>query len=328
MRKSIVYFLVTVTVLSLGLALVPRGFSQTQDLKVVSYSYYIDGFGNLDVVGEVQNTGPNTLTQLALSGSVYSPGNVDQADSYTQVWASYLNPQQEAPFYMEFSQPNSSPDGTWYSVDISSIALTVTSANATSSYEYPDLKITSSTPSIGSSGDYNGAYEVNGVIQNTGSQTAQNLTVVGEFFNSTGSVIAVGYTNYLTPASLSPSGTLSFQIYALDLNQSQVSTSQKITSYTLLVQTGLPIIQGTAPIITPSPASSQSPSPTSSASSTGSPSTTPTDAVNSKGSSNSAEIYAIVIVVAIIAVVGAILMLTRRKPHATVKAQIKSRKQK
>ena len=109
MRKSTVYFFVVLSLLSLGLTLVPRAFSQTQDIKIVSYSYYFDSSGNLDVVGEVQNVGPNTVNPVILTGSVYSSSGVDQADSYTQVWVSYLAPQQEAPFYMEFPQPQQLP---------------------------------------------------------------------------------------------------------------------------------------------------------------------------------------------------------------------------
>ncbi len=196
MRKSTVYFFVVLTLLSLGLTLVPRAFSQTQDIKIVSYSYYIDQWGDLDVVGEVQNVGPNTVNPVILTGSVYNTNKVDQADSNCPVWVLDLIPQQEAPFYMEFPQPSSSPDGTWRSVDISRIDLTVAEAKPTSSYQYPDLKITSSKASISTSAGLEGAYVVNGIIQNTGSQTAQNITVVGAFYNSTGTVVAVSYTNY------------------------------------------------------------------------------------------------------------------------------------
>ncbi len=61
MRKSIIYFFVALTLVSLGLTLVPTVFSQTENIKIVSYSYYIDNLGYLDVVGEVQNVGPNTV---------------------------------------------------------------------------------------------------------------------------------------------------------------------------------------------------------------------------------------------------------------------------
>ncbi len=116
-----------------------------------------------------------------------------------------------------------------------------------------------------------------------------------------------------------PSGTVSFQIAALDLNQTQVPSSEKITSYSLLVQTELPILQGTAPIVTPNPGSSSSPN------STSSPSPTQ-KTVNSNGSSNAAAIYAIVIVIVILAIAGAILAFRKRKPHETVKAAKKTRK--
>jgi hypothetical protein len=328
MRKSTVYFVVVLTLLSLGLTLVPRAFSQTQDIKIVSYSYYIDSWGDLDVVGEVQNEGPNTVNSVILTGSVYNTNKVDQADSNCPVWVLDLIPQQEAPFYMEFPQPSSSPDGTWRSVDISRIDLTVAEANPTSSYQYPDLKITSSKASISTNAGLEGAYVVNGIIQNTGSQTAQNVTVVGAFYNSTGTVVAVSYTNYLAPASLPPSGTVSFQIAALDLNQTQVPSSEKITSYLLLVQTELPILQGTAPIVTPSPESSSSPSPSSSSSPsiTSSSSATPLKTVNSNSSMNAAAIYAIGIVIAILAIAGAILAFRKSKPHETVKAKKNARK--
>ncbi len=326
MRKTIIYFFIALSLVSLGLTLVPQAFSQIQNIKIINYSYYLDNLGNLDVVGEVQNVGSNTVNPVILTGSVYSSNGVDQANSFpAQAFVSYLTPQQEAPFYMQFPQPKNSPDGTWYSListgDIS-VTFTVTQAEATSSYQYPDLKIISSSAAIGTSGDYNGAYLVSGVIQNTGSQTATNLTVVGAFFNSTGTVVGVGYTNYLTPTTLAPSGNVSFQISALDLNQSQVPPNEKITSYSLLVQTGGPILQGTAPIATPYQAngtSSTSPSPSSS------PLSTPKSS-SSNNSYNTAIIAAALIVIIIIGA-GAILRLSKRKPNSdTLRQQGKAKK--
>jgi hypothetical protein len=321
------------TMLCLGLTLVPSAHCQTQNIKIVSYSYYIDSAGDLDVVGEVQNVGSNTVNPIFLTGSVYSPDGVDQADSYTQVWVAYLTPQQEAPFLMTFPQPNNSPDGTWMSVDVSSIDLTVSEANATDSYQYPNLTITSSSGTVGNSGNFTGAYVVTGTIQNTGDQTAQNLTVVGAFYNSTGTVIAVGYTDYLTPASLAPSGTLSFQIAAFDLNQTQVSSSQKITSYSLLVQTEGPILQGTTPVTTSSPGTSSlvaTSSPGASSSSTPSTTSSPSPgqtASNSTKPSNSPAIYVVVaIVIVVLAAIGAMLALRKRNSHMTVKEAKKARK--
>jgi hypothetical protein len=320
MRKSIVYSFVVLILLSLGLTLVPSAHSQPENIKIVSYSYYVDSSGFLEVVGEIQNMGTNTVASVILTGSVYSSDGTDQGDSRAQAWVAYLTPQQKAPFYMTFYSPNNSPNGPWSLGEVSNIKLTVSTADATSSYQYQDLKIKSSSATIGTSGDFSGAYTVNGIIQNTGSQTAQNLTVVGTFYNSTGAVVAVGYTNYLTPAFLSPSGTISFQVSAFDLNQTGITLGEKITSYSLLIQALGPILQGTAPVITssPSPASSSSPSLTSFPSS--SPSVSQSPVANPTNSLKPELIYAIVVVVGILAVVGAILLLRKPKRQNTVKA--------
>jgi hypothetical protein len=325
MRKTTIYFFVALSLLSLGLTLVPQAFSQTQNIKIISYSYYLDNLGNLEVVGEVQNVGPNTVNPVILTGSVYSSDGVDQANSYpAQVFVSYLTPQQEAPFYMQFPQPQNSTDGTWDSLisagDISTVTITVAQAKATSSYQYLDLKITTSSAAIATNGNYNGAYLVSGTIQNTGSQTATNITVVGAFFNSTGTVVGVGYTDYLTPATVAPSENVSFQISALDLNQTQVPSNEKITSYSLLVQTEGPILQGTPPIVTPyqvngSPASTSS-----------SPSSSPLSTPKSGSSNNSSNtvIIATILLVIVIIGAGAILILIKRRPN-TVKQQKKQK---
>jgi hypothetical protein len=316
MRKSTVYFFIVLTLLSLGLTLVPSAHSQPENIKILSYSYYIDSSGFLDVVGEVQNIGSNTVTSVILTGTVYATDGTDQADSTTQAWVTYLLPQQEAPFYMSFYSPNNSPDGTWLSVGISNIALTVVQANVTSSYQYPDLKITSSSASIGSGTDDQGIYWVTGNVQNTGGQTAQNITVVGTFYNATGTTVAVGYTDTLTPTLLAPSGTATFEVGAFDLNQTVVPSDEKITSYSLLIQALGPILQGTAPLITPYPSSGSSP--TSSPLTSSSP-----ESVGTNNSTNSLNptLIAIIVVIGILAVVGAIVALRKRKPHETVKAR-------
>ena len=325
MRKRSVYFFVVLTLLSLGLSLVPSVFSQasqTQDIKVVSWSYYFDN-GTPTVVGVAQNVGQNTITNLVMQGSIIDQSGNDQGDAPGQVLVQYLAPQEEGPFLMSFSSsPYGSPGGTWGSVTISTIKFSVSAENVTSNYQYPGLTITSSSGSIDKNVGYEGAYLVNGTIKNDGSQTAQNIWVIGAFYNSTGAVIGVGFTSYLTPTSLSPSGTMSFGINELDLNQTQVPQALIIKSYSLTVQSEEPVLQG-APIVTPNPSSSTSPTSSSSTSPTSSSSSS---SVNSNGSSNAAAIYAIVIVIIIIAIGGAVLVLSKRKPPKTVKEAIKARK--
>lgn len=305
MRKKILFILIALTLVSLGLSLIPNVISQPENIKILGSSHYISQ-GILFVVGEAQNVGPNTVDSVILTGSVTPADGSPLVASYSKVWVSYLSPQQKAPFVMQFYPPGTA--NFWEAGDVSAIELTPFQANATSKYQYPNLEIASSSATIGSGDEYNGAYLVNGIIKNTGSQIATNITVVGAFYNSTGSVVSVGYTNFLTPADLNPSGTVSFQIAAFDLNQNVVPASQKISSYSLLVQTQLPILEGSAPIVTPTQGSG-----------TPQTSSSPTDA-NSNDSSNSNIIYAIAIVVVIVIIAGTIVALRKhKKPYETVK---------
>ncbi|MGA3112362.1 MAG: FxLYD domain-containing protein [Candidatus Bathyarchaeia archaeon] len=328
MGKKIVCFCVALLLLSIGLVAVPKTHSQTADVKVKNYSWYVDPEGYLDVVGLVQNVGPNTISSVSLTGTVVGPAGADVADSGTQVWVSDLLPQQEAPFYMEFVSPRTSSTVSWYEViqagDLVSIQFNVASANATSSYQYQGLSITSSKASIGTTGGYAGAYVVNGVIKNTGDQTATNLTVVGAFFNSTGSVVGVSYTNYLDPRALVPGNTTTFQIAALDLNQSAVPAALKIKSYQLLVQTQGPILQGATPVVSPQATGTTGPT---------SSSTAPSSSTNPKSDISSIVPIAIAIVIAIIILAAAVLVVKQvmsrnARNRQTVKQSRKALKQK
>ncbi len=321
MGKRVVCLLIAVLFISLAISSIPHVISQPESIKVTNYSYYINTVGFLDVVGEIQNVGQNTISAVYIGGTILDPSGADVSDSGTRAWVAYLAPQQKAPFMMEFQL---SSGDSWTPDVIGSIQFTVTQANATSSYQYPDLKITSSTPSVGTTGDYNGAYTVSGVIKNTGTQTASNLTVVAAFYNATGSVVGVGYTDYLTPADLVPSNSTTFQIYALDLNQSDVPSSLKIASYSLLVQTEEPILQGTAPVVSPYQADGSSPS-------AGIDSPTNSQSASNPITDNSANsfsptIIAIIAVIAVLAVIGGIMVVRKRKPKTTTAEVVVPRK--
>jgi hypothetical protein len=268
MKKQQTCLIVMLVISTFSLFFVPSAISQVnepQNIQVVNKSWYLDLYGNLVVVGQIQNIGQDVIQQVVLTG-IATTNDQTQQSSYTVVWGAELVPQQKAPFYMEFFVPQSSfGQGTWYN-NVANVDLTVASANSTSGYQYPDLKIVNDQGSVGTSGNFNGAYVVSGSVENTGSQSAQNITVVGTFFNSTGAVVGVGYTNYLSPRTLNPSESASFQVAALDLNQSEVPSSLKITKYELLVQAQGPILQGNAPVATPysgsSGGTSNNPTPT------------------------------------------------------------------
>jgi len=305
MKKRAVSFVVLLIVLSLGLTLVPHVSGTSGDVKVLSYSWYFDRLGYLVVVGEVQNVGSNTVGIVVVGGTVYTLDGQPQADTGGQVYVNNLVPQQKAPFYLEFNPGNSyTSDMSWLSIGLDHVDLRVIQAEATTSYQYPDLKIKTSSGVV----NHKGEYWVNATIENSGTQTAKNIRVIATYYNSTDGVVAMGYTgDDPISSSLSPSGTLSFGVAAWDLNQSVVPSSLKIAKYLLLIQVEDPILTGTAP----------PPSNTTSTDSSSS-STEPSDSnPNTPNDSTPWSTYAIVAIAVIFGIVGAILLLRRRKARET-----------
>jgi len=308
MRQFIIHLFVFTVLASLALALVPKVSSQPKNINILNYSWYIDSLGSFIVVGEIQNNGPNTIAAVFLSGIIYTKDGEAQAYSIGGAFVNHLIPQQKAPFYVEFlPERTSTGDLSWISIGVDRIDLTITQAEIIDSFQYPDLIVQSSSGGV----DAEGVYWVTGSVQNSGTQIAKKVRVIATFYNASGTVIAVGYTNPLTPTSLDPSNTASFKVGAFDVNQTGVSTIRKITSYTLLIQVEEPLLSGPAPSLptsTPIPSDdSPSPNPTESPRSN-----------NSNNSSNSNTIpqeaqYAALIIGVIVVLAGVIVFIKIKK---------------
>ena len=307
--------------------MVPTGTSQTENVKIVSWSWYIDLQNYLVVVGEIQNTGTSTLSDVALSATATPPDGTS-SDTGDRAWVTDLLPQQKAPFYLVFYSSQSS-DGTWPSQGIGNIQVGVVHTDVTSSYLYPDLKIISQTQSIGTGTNDKGVFWVKGTVKNTGTQTAQNVSIVGTFYNSTGTTIAAGYTfpESMIPYSIPPGATATFELPAFDLDQTVMPSSLKIDHYSLLLQDIGPILQGTAPVIeatpTPGPVTTGGPQDTSSPTNA----QTTTQPTDSGTTATASWIYpAIIVIVIAVIVVGALAVMSR-KPKPQSKADKKKKQE-
>jgi hypothetical protein len=300
-KKTTIFVLVVASTMALCLALIPTAFGQPENVKVLSYSWYLDTYyGNLVVVGEVQNTGSNTIDNITLVGFVFTPDGTAQAASSTQVYGAQIPPQEKAPFYIKFTpQTSYTGDFSWLSQGIYNVTFVVYSADPTDSRQYQGLTVSSQTSSIDSSG----FYMVTGVIRNTGAQATNQTWVVATFYNATGTAVAIGYSNYLTPTSITPGGTASFTVYAFDSDLNGLAS--QIKSYALLIQTST-----TAPTTTPSPSPSPSPTPTSSPSSS---SPTPTEPEKGTPIPDTYIYAAVTVVVIVVAIVAATFVLRKRR---------------
>jgi hypothetical protein len=315
MKKQAVFFVILLSVASISFALVPHASAAPQDIKVLNYTWYTGDIGSIIVVGEVQNVGSRVLNQVVLSGIMYSPDNIAEASSQAQVPAVYLVPQEKAPFYMQFdSSTGASGDITWTSGGIDHFEFNVIKASETDNYQYPDLKVTTSSGSV----DSQGQYWATGTITNSGNQTATNIRVIATFYNSTGYIVAAGFTGE-TPiaASVPPAGTVVFRVTTIDfLNQTQIPDSFKIQKYSFIVQADSPILRGTAP----PPTNNTSNNDNSSSNNTDTPNQDPGNGGLPWGN------YAITIVV-VLAVLAAVVLIRRRKPQPTeLKSDVQSPK--
>jgi hypothetical protein len=340
MKKTSVSLLVLLAICLLSLTLTPAAFSQSAptNVKVVSYSYYFDMTGFLVVVGEVQNVGTDIVSKVSLGGTATSSDGA-QVNSNINAFVADLLPGQKAPFYWEFY--DSAGTGTWNHPDVTSLDIAVIGASTTTSYQYPDLKITGDHSYLGTNrgtgpddpnADY-GAYWVAGTLKNTGSQTAQNVYVLATYYNASHVVVAVGGFEDVVNASLAPSASLSIKVGAVDLNQTGIVSDKKITSYSLLIQVQGPILLGTStdtptPTVTPYPTGGTEPTTSATSSASSSPTSTDSSSIGaSQSGSQQAWVYAIVVIVAIVVVAVALLLVKKRKNQpATQPKEAKGKK--
>ena len=298
MKKIIECLLLLLAVSTLTLTMAPSVNGQTENIKILTYSHYIDNLGNIVVVGEVQNNGVNIIANVTLAGTI-SGSDGSKVSSGCLISAANLLPGQKSPFYMEFNYQTTT-SGSWIGVDISDISLRVYQAPATSQYQYQDVVITNRQAA-----PKDGVYWVECTLKNNGTQTATNIMIYGTYFNSAGTVVATG--DIIHPvASLAPQATTTVKVPAFDLNQSLVASDVKISTYSLLVQVQAPLLTGTAPVVNPSATPYAGSSPTAS-------SGTPTN-----GGDSTIIYAAVVAVVVVVAVLAAVFLVKRRKPKETV----------
>lgn len=309
LRKSLIYSSALIVLMLCGFGLVHQATSQTanqDNLKVLDYSWYFDSIGGFHAVGEVQNIGPTILNPVVIGGTIYTPDGTPQLQSIPcKVYVNYILPQQKASFLMDFPMQ----DMSWISQGLDRIDFTVIVANSNSSYQYQNLTITDSQLSTAA----DGTVWAGGTVKNTGSQTATNVRVIATFYNASNTVVAVGYSS--PPSNLSPSGSASFKAGAFDVNQTEITSDRKITSYTVYVQTEGPLLSGTPPTPTSTSGNASAPSTSDTSSSDGGSSNPTAPGLN----------YGAIIVVAVVVMGVALLIFYRRKSSkASVEKREKS----
>ncbi len=273
--------------------------ADSSEAQILSYSWYVAPAdtalatyaGDLVIVGEVQNVGSNIIGYMDVTGVVYDSNGTVLNSNEAQVFGNNLLPGQKAPFYIDFAPEDSITQDQSYISSVSSVAVSVGYVSDTNSTPYSGLTVASSTSYVDSSG----TYTVTGTIQNSGTEEAGNVLVVTTFYNSTGAVASLNFTDYLSD-SFGPGDSVPFTATPTD---NTVTLSSQITNYSLLIQSQ-PITSSPTPVPTPTPTEQPNSSPTA----------TP---ITGQPSSSSILIYVIVGVVIVVVVIASLIFLRRRR---------------
>jgi len=302
LKKTIGVIILAVLALAAFSTLISLGVrADSSEAKVLSYNWYVapsntvlaEYVGDLVVVGEVQNVGSNVISYLDVTGVAYNSSGTALNSNEVQVFGNNLLPGQKAPFYIDFTPENSITQDQSYISSVSNVVVSVGYVNDNNETPYSGLTVASSTSYV----DNTGTFTVTGTIQNSGNEAAGNVLVVTTFYNSSGGVASLNFTNYLS-SSFAPGDSVPFAATPTD-NSAQLSS--QITNYSLLIQSQ-PITISPTPMPTPTPTEQPNSSPTA----------TPT---TGQPSGSSFLVYVAVGVVVIVVVILAVLVFLRRRSN-------------
>ncbi|MGD0643322.1 MAG: FxLYD domain-containing protein [Candidatus Bathyarchaeia archaeon] len=289
------FFLAALLLIAFNMLSTQSVRADTPEARILSYSWYVApsntviaaAVGDLIAVGEIENVGSNIIGNVTVEGSALSSNGQVLATTSSQAFVYHMLPGQRAPFYLDFSaQSSSTQDLSWVS-SVRVVTVSVSSVTDTTESTLSGLTI----PAEGGSVSYaypNGTFVVIGTVENLGNQAAEDPWVVATFYNASGTVVGLNYTDELTP-SLTPGNAIRF--YATPTDDTSQLTSE-IANYTLVVDSLT--LTNSAPSSTPPPSSSST---TSSSKSTGKLPTLPI----------------VVIVVVVVVVIAALLLLRKRQ---------------
>lgn len=148
-------------------------------LLILSHSTYVDTFGYLHVVGEVENIGTNNTEQNQVTVTFVDTEGNPTVSASTYSYLDIISPGQRSPFEIVFS---SSPNVTNYKIELSwQIATRV---------PYSGIEVI---------GDSLQLVEKNwgqlvGEVKNNGNQEANRVIIVATFYDKLGRIIGAGFT--------------------------------------------------------------------------------------------------------------------------------------
>jgi len=305
LKKTLTFLILTILMLSAFAVIFAQNVKASDtsgtEVKVLSYTWYTStssvNAGDLIAVGEIQNVGTKTISNVTLTGNAFGLNGEALATTQAQAFVYDMLPGQKAPFYIDFSQSNgiqnpqasgSSTTTSWVT-SVSDVSVTVASVTDTSATQYLQLQIPKGASMLYPPSEYpSNEYTLTGYIQNNGTKPAENVFAVVTFYNSTGAAVAMNFTSILS-SSLAPGAEVSF--FATPVDPTDTDLLFNITSYAVLIDSYTP--------------------------GSGSTSTSGSQTSSPINSTTQFTLYVVVIVVVIVAVIVALMLLRKRQKLPT-----------
>ena len=183
-------------ILALVTILVPQVHAAT-GTQILSSSPYMDTLGYYHVVGEVLNQGSQAVNYVQITATFYNQSNTVVGTAYTFTTLGTIPPGRLSPFDLFLYDVAQSVKVHHYTLNIQSSTTTALQQK---------LVFLSNSSYIS-----HGYFYIVGEIKNTATQSANYAEVIATYYNSTGGVIASGYT-FTNPTTVGPNSSAPFEL--------------------------------------------------------------------------------------------------------------------
>lgn len=158
--------------------LVDRVFAENEFYSIENTLKYQDESGYLYVLGEISNVSEESLTNVTLTADFYDIDGKLLGEYYRSPEIGVINPAERSPFKIIYLEQPTADKVFNYTIRVD--------------YEVGNIKPDELViESLNSRFDISGFYYINGQITNNGIENANNVTVVGTFYDKNGNVIGI-----------------------------------------------------------------------------------------------------------------------------------------
>jgi hypothetical protein len=189
-----------------------------------NHSSYVSSLGTFHVIGEVENTGSQSVALVSITGTFYDSNNTEIATDSSLATLETIPPGIKSPFEVVVTDQNKAEK-------VHNYTLAVSDYNTTTKNLTKTLIILSNSSHISLSGFLN----IAGQVKNNASESTSTL-IAATCYDENGKVVAIesGFTD---PQKLNPEQTAQFNLMVDNKNQ-----SAKVENYALQVQSSEAIL--------------------------------------------------------------------------------------